>query len=215
MPVIAVVNPKGGVGKSTISTHIAGYFASKGAAVMLGDVDKQQSSLWWLKQRPSDVPPIVPWDIEEGDKLKVPKGITHVVLDTPAGLEGKALKEVLKLAHKVVIPLQPSAFDMQAMRDFMLRLQDYKKLSKLDVGLVAMRVKENTHSLQYLQQFCTHMPFPLIGVLRDTQNYVHAALQGLTLFDLPASRVQRDMAQWQPICTWLDAPVTDHAYEWF
>jgi len=44
MPVVLVANPKGGVGKSTLATHIAGYMASRGHAVMLGDIDRQQSS---------------------------------------------------------------------------------------------------------------------------------------------------------------------------
>ena len=40
MPVVVVANPKGGVGKSTLSTQIAGYYASRGRAVMLGDIDR-------------------------------------------------------------------------------------------------------------------------------------------------------------------------------
>ncbi|HTJ04337.1 MAG TPA: ParA family protein, partial [Caldimonas sp.] len=48
MPVIVVANPKGGVGKTTLSTNLAGYLASRGHAVMLGDVDRQQSSKTWL-----------------------------------------------------------------------------------------------------------------------------------------------------------------------
>ena len=56
MPVIVVANPKGGVGKSTLSTNLAGYFASRGHAVMLGDVDRQQSALTWLSLRPPQCP---------------------------------------------------------------------------------------------------------------------------------------------------------------
>ena len=52
MPVIAVASPKGGVGKSTLATNVAGYWASRGHAVMLGDVDRQQSARLWLGLRP-------------------------------------------------------------------------------------------------------------------------------------------------------------------
>ena len=48
MSVIVVANPKGGVGKSTLATHVAGYYASKGHSVVLGDIDRQQSSRLWL-----------------------------------------------------------------------------------------------------------------------------------------------------------------------
>ena len=51
MPVIAVINRKGGSGKSTLATHLAGYYANAGAAVMLGDVDRQLSTQTWLRQR--------------------------------------------------------------------------------------------------------------------------------------------------------------------
>ena len=56
MKVIVVANPKGGAGKSTLSTNIAGYFASQGHRVMLGDADTQQSSRLWLQQRHEVLP---------------------------------------------------------------------------------------------------------------------------------------------------------------
>ena len=45
---ILVANPKGGSGKSTLSTNLAGFYAAQGTRIMLGDVDRQQSSLAWL-----------------------------------------------------------------------------------------------------------------------------------------------------------------------
>jgi len=84
MPVIVVANPKGGVGKSTLSSNIAGWFARQGHAVMLGDVDRQQSSRLWLRLRPAHLPRVVTWDISEDHIARPPKGTTHVVLDTPA-----------------------------------------------------------------------------------------------------------------------------------
>src|SRR3954453_8781711 len=108
MPVVVVANPKGGVGKSTIATNVAGYFASKGHSVMLGDADRQQSSKLWLGLRPPAARPIARWDIGGGPLAKPPKGTTHVVLDTPAGLHGKQLADLLKSANKVVVPLAPS-----------------------------------------------------------------------------------------------------------
>lgn len=88
MPVVVVANPKGGVGKSTLSTNIAGYFASQGHAVMLGDADRQQSSRLWLGLRPAHARGIAPWDIGPDQVARPPKGTSYVVLDTPAGLSG-------------------------------------------------------------------------------------------------------------------------------
>ena len=92
MPVVVIANPKGGVGKSTLATNVAGYYASRGHAVMLGDVDRQQSARLWLGLRPEAARPISTWDVQRDFIVRPPKGTTHVVLDTPAGLHGSKLK---------------------------------------------------------------------------------------------------------------------------
>lgn len=205
MRVIVVANPKGGVGKSTLSTNVAGYFASRGKAVMLGDIDRQQSARTWLGLRPSTAAAISPWDMVDEVRVRTPKGTTHVVLDTPAGLHGKRLDEVLKTATHVLVPLQPSIFDIHATHDFLLRLSDHKRSDKLQVGVVGMRSRDGTISADQLKTFLGTQAFPVITHLRDTQNYVHLAAQGLTLWDVAPSRVERDLEQWQPLTRWLES----------
>ena len=205
MPVIVVANPKGGVGKSTLSTQVAGFFASRGHAVMLGDVDRQQSSRQWLALRPPQLAPIRSWEVSHDDIVKPPKGTSHVVLDTPAGLHGKRLDEVLKLADRVLVPLQPSLFDIQATYPFIEQLRAHKRSDRLRIGLVGMRVKDHTLAAEQLQHFLATLEVPVVGQLRDTQNYVQLAARGLTLWDLNPHRVERDLAQWQPITAWLEA----------
>ncbi|MDN4590144.1 cobyrinic acid a,c-diamide synthase [Xenophilus aerolatus] len=206
MPVVLVANPKGGVGKSTLATNIAGYFASQGHAVMLGDIDRQQSSRLWLGLRPSAAAPIRSWGANaDGDLLKPPPGTTHAVLDSPAGLHGKRLKEVLALADAVVVPLQPSIFDIYATRDFLDRLAERTAGTRTRVGLVGMRVDARTLAAERLREFVGQLGLPVVAELRDTQNYVQLAARGLTLYDIAPGRVQRDLEQWQPLTAWLDA----------
>lgn len=204
MPVVVVANPKGGVGKSTLSTQIAGYFASQNHRVMLGDADRQQSSQLWLSLRPDSARPIRSWELGEDQIAKPPKGTTHLVLDTPAGLHGKRLREILKRAHKVVVPLQPSVFDIFATQDFLNELADSARAAKIDIGIVGMRVDERTRAAEQLHNFVEATGLPVLGYVRDTQNYVQLAAHGLTVFDLAPERVARDRQQWQPICHWLD-----------
>lgn len=206
MPVVVVANPKGGVGKSTLSTQIAGYFATRGHAVMLGDADRQQSSRLWLSLRPPAAAPISTWDVEEDHLAKPPKGTTHVVLDTPAGLHGKRLKEVLKLADKVIVPLQPSVFDIFATRAFLDELTASAQAAKTQIGIVGMRVDERTRAADQLHTFVNSLGLPVLGFVRDTQNYIQLPARGLTIFDVAPGRVERDLAQWEPICRWLDSP---------
>lgn len=204
MPVVVVANPKGGVGKSTMATQIAGYYASKGHSVMLGDADRQQSAKLWLGLRPAAARPISTWEVGEGNIAKPPKGTTHVVLDTPAGMHGKMFKEVMQLADKVVVPLQPSIFDIFATRAFLDELAEHRKASKMQLGIVGMRVDPRTIAADKLHEFVDSLGLPVLGYLRHTQNYIHLAARGLTVFDVAPGRVERDLAQWEGICRWLD-----------
>ncbi len=203
MPVIVVANPKGGVGKSTLSTNVAGCLAAQGKAVMLGDVDRQQSSRIWLGLRPAAAAPIQTWDVLHDATLRPPKGVSHVVLDTPAGLHGKRLDEVMKLAQKILVPLQPSIFDIHATHDFIQKIKQHKQASKVQIGIVGMRMKDGTISADQLRSFLAQLDVPVLGWLRDTQNYIHLAARGLTLWDVAPSRVERDLEQWQPVVAWL------------
>lgn len=205
MTVIVVANPKGGVGKSTLSTNVAGYFASRGKAVMLGDIDRQQSARTWLGLRPATLAAIGAWDTVDASRVRAPKGTTHVVLDTPAGLHGKRLDDVLKIATHVLVPLQPSIFDIHATHDFLLRLADHKRTQKLQIGIVGMRSRDGTLAADHLKTFLGAQAYPVVTHLRDTQNYVHLAARGLTLWDVAPGRVERDLEQWQPLTAWLDS----------
>lgn len=205
MPVIVVANPKGGVGKSTLSTQVAGYLASRGHAVMLGDVDRQHSARQWLALRPPGLAPIRSWEVDRSDIVRPPKGTSHIVLDTPAALHGKRLDAVLRLADRVLVPLQPSLFDIQATHPFIEELAGHKRAGRIRVGLVAMRVREHTISADQLRHFLATLPLPVVAQLRDTQNYVQLAARGLTLWDVQPHRVERDLEQWQPLIEWLDA----------
>src|SRR5260221_13698648 len=149
------MNPKGGVGKSTLATNLAGYYANRGRAVMLGDVDKQQSAREWLKLRPPGVAPIKSWDVERGKPAKPPRDATHVVLDTPAGISDKLLETVIRPANRVIIPLQASMLDILATRHFLETLARDKAVLASDalIGVVGMRVDSRTRAYDELQRF--------------------------------------------------------------
>jgi len=206
MPVIAVVNPKGGVGKTTLATNIAGYFAASHRPTMLGDTDRQASSKAWLDLRPGAAAPIRTWDLE-GGLARPPKGVTHVVLDTPASIHGRKLTDVLKVADKVLIPLQPSLFDILATQRFLKELRDeFDDDTRFGqtVAVVGMRVDPRTRAAEQLGRFVVESGLPVAGYLRDTQNYVHLAAHGLSLFDVPSQRVERDRATWESLLGWLN-----------
>jgi chromosome partitioning protein len=207
MKAFLVANPKGGSGKSTLATNLAGYFASKRHEVMLGDIDRQQSSREWLAIRPFELPTIDTWEIGHDNIARPPKGSSHVVLDTPAGLHGRLLEKVLKLSTRVIVPVQPSMFDMLATRHFLTELLSEKAVrkGKADVAVIGMRVDPRTRAAGELERFFASFDLPVLTYLRNTQTYVQATAAGMTIFDLPASRAERDLEQWRAIIDWVEA----------
>ncbi len=138
MPVIAVVNRKGGSGKSTLAAHLAAWCAHQGHAVMLGDVDRQQSTRSWLRKRNETLPAIAPWTVDQ-NILRVPAGITHVILDTPGGLHGFELGpppgRLVGFAPRLVESHQPLHSFSGARLDF-VRVQNTDGLKEFPLRFV-------------------------------------------------------------------------------
>lgn len=208
MPVIVVANPKGGAGKSTLATNLAGYYANQGYGVLLGDIDRQQSSRHWLERRPVQAPAISTWEMTADDLARPPAGTSHVILDTPAGLCGSKLERVLQMADRVLVPLLPSMFDIDAAQELLVRLETEVQVrpGKLAAGIVGMRVDSRTKAAEELARFTQYVDLPVLGHLRDTQNYVRLAAHGLTLWDIAPAKVRQDLEQWGPIVKWIATP---------
>jgi len=207
MQAILIANPKGGCGKTTLATNLAGCLANRNARVTLWDLDRQKSSLEWLSIRPAQLPAVRSLDGEDTDEIKLPRGKSWLVLDSAAGLHGKTLRRALRPVHKVLVPIQPSLFDMAATRDFLAVLHEEKAVRKHKafVGMVGMRVDPRTRAAATLEAFLKQFDLPVLTCLRDTQNYPNAAFTGRSIFDLPPSLIERDLEQWQPLIDWLEA----------
>jgi chromosome partitioning protein len=205
MPVVAVVNRKGGSGKSTFAAHVAAWCARQKLAVMLGDVDRQQSSRAWLRRRDPALPGIAPWVVDQKNVLRVPTGITHVVLDTPGGMQGFELARIVMFADAIVMPVCPSLFDRESAAACLAELMTLPRVAKgqCRVTTVGMRVDGRTKAADLLRAWSREQGVDMVGMLRETQLYVKSLERGLTLFDVDAKYVPNDLAQWQPILQWL------------
>jgi chromosome partitioning protein len=123
------------------------------------------------------------------------------VIDTPAGIKGNKLDAILKIANKIVVPLQASMFDILATEDFLKKLA--KREYKNDVGVLGMRVNARTKAADQLAHYVTQLDLPVLGYLRDTQNYIQLAAHGATLWDVAPSRVEKDLVQWEELLQWI------------
>jgi len=202
MKTILIANPKGGAGKTTVSTNLAGYLAAQGEDVYLWDLDRQKSSLLWLSLRPEHLPPIHRLDSEKAAEKLKSDADSWLILDTPAGLHGDSLSDIVKRAHKIIVPLVPSPYDMEATRAF---LNDkIIKRGKNDLAIIGMRVDARTKAAERLDEFLAPIDLPVLTHLRETMNYVNAAFEGKSIFDLPPSLVEKDLEQWEPLIDWVE-----------
>ena len=204
MPVIAVVNRKGGSGKSTVAAHLAAWYAHNGNAVMLGDVDRQQSTRSWLRRRSEALPAIAPWTVDQ-NILRVPTGITHVILDTPGGMHGFDLARMVMFADAIVMPVCSSSFDRESAAACHAELMALPRVSsgRCRLASLAMRIDSRTNATQVLKDWSANLGMHFLGSLRETQMYVECLERGMTLFDLPEERAAAELQEWKPILDWL------------
>jgi chromosome partitioning protein len=200
---ILIANPKGGSGKTTLATNVAGWLAGKRQRVAIDDRDPQQSSSGWLERRPALFPPIMRFDGKRRDAKAL--DLSWLVVDSAAGLHGDALRDAIKAADLMLVPLTPSAYDMTATERFVAALAEHKAVRQgtLPIGIVAMRVDARTHSAEELDAFLAGFDMPVVAHLRQTQVYVQCARDGASVFDLPRSRAEQDWEQWKPLTRWI------------
>jgi chromosome partitioning protein len=200
-----VANPKGGSGKTTLATNVAGWLAGRKQRVVLADFDPLRASTEWLARRPPLFPAIGGWSPDGGKREMKGEPPQWLVIDTPAELHGDSLRDALRRADILLVPVSPSAFDMGATRHFLEQIGEYKvvRKGKIAIGLIAMRVDSRTNSAGELEEFLEEQGYPLVAHLRQTQVYVYCARDGLTVFDLPRSRAEQDWEQWRPLTRWI------------
>jgi chromosome partitioning protein len=203
---IMVMNAKGGCGKTTLATNIAGHYASKGKRVTLVDFDPQGCSMDWLSKRRKHVPAI------RGIHARDPgrhfsENSDVMVFDAPARVHGGELGQLLKITQTVVLPVLPSPIDIDAAKSFLKELQSstaYKK-KQVKVGLIANRVRDNTEMSYELDSFLDKKRLPYVAYLREAMNYIRAFQRGLAVSELPPYLAKQDWKQQKMLFDWLDS----------
>jgi hypothetical protein len=136
----------------------------------------------------------------------VPKDIEYAVIDAPVALAANELKDYTCGAHAILVPVLPSDLDIHAAAGLISQLLLAAQVSRRNrrLGVVANRVNERTIAYKQLMRFLSRLSIAVVGVLRESQNYVHAARQGQCIHEMPRSRVSRDLAQWESVTKWIE-----------
>jgi chromosome partitioning protein len=221
---IVVINSKGGCGKTTLSTNLAGYYAAQGYPTALYDYDPQDSAARWLQQRSGEMPRIhgvaaahaPAQGITRSFQMRLPPETQRLVLDTPASLKRMELIEILRNAAAIIVPILPSTIDSHVTVNFIQDLQAEIRMHApaAPIAVVANRVRRNTRAFHALLQFLEARNMTPVTCLRDSQNYVHAAAEGAGIHELKSNLTRIDREHWQPLIDWLETPHSNtHVHE--
>lgn len=204
MTSIMIINSKGGSGKTTIAVNLAAYCAQKGYDTTLVDLDAQQSSSQWLKERPINKSSI-------RGTTKVSKNVkkgknTVIIYDVPAAVYGSRLDTYIRKAKMIIVPVMPSPIDIKAAREFLNNLRALGPVirNKIKVGLVANRARANTNIFLELDDYLVkEKGLRYITAFRDNTNYIKSARSGLGIFEMGESATAQDREEWKPLIRWL------------
>ena len=203
---ILVANSKGGAGKSTLATNLAAHYSVEGRNTVLVDADRQGSSLRWCEKRALHVNAVlgVPGLRRDWEK-QVPGDAERVIIDSAAGIRATEVADYLDSVDVVLVPILPSAIDLEAAEPFLAELANLPRIKrgKVAVGLVANRLKPWTNASQLAVEEMKGFAFPLVAELRDTQGYVLANALGKSIFDYHSELVRAHQEDWARLLRWL------------
>lgn len=206
MKTVLVASSKGGVGKTTIATHLAAHAALDGHRTVLVDADPQHSSTRWAERRAELESAVLPVDGTRRSWAKhVPDDAQRIVIDAPAGSTVESLEGFLEEADALVVPILPSTLDIDATVGFLNAVAKHSRVRRgqLRVGLVGNRLKPWTNASQQAMELLRQWPYPVVGELRDSQAYVMLVGLGRSLFDYHSQQVREHQEDWAPLLKWL------------
>jgi chromosome partitioning protein len=186
--VIAVINQKGGAGKTTLSMNLAAGLARRGDTVVI-DLDPQASSRQWASMGSAPFPATVKqingnWDARTLHQNY--RAYSHMVLDCPPSLESHASLQALRACDVALIPVLPSPIDLWASMRLPQELEEARKANpKIKAYLVLNQLEPNSALSSAMQDALMEFGVPVLTAnIRRRAAYRSAALEGASVYQM-------------------------------
>jgi len=214
-----VINPKGGSGKTTLTTNLASYFAANAVPTAVMDYDPQGSTMNWLRLRSQQAPRIHGANAApqrtalRSVQMHVPVGTQQLIIDAPAGASGLLLQDMLSRTDSIIIPVAPSTIDIHATANFIrdLLLAGRIRARNIRLAVVANKVRKSMPVYQPLERFLGSLNLPLLARLSDSDAFLKAAETGSGIYEMEFSLSFAEREQFTPIIEWIERARTPEA----
>ncbi len=199
--IVALLNQKGGVGKTTIALHLAGQWARQGLRTLLIDANPQGSALDWSQQRSHERLPKLfgvvglARDTLHREAPELARDVDHVVIDGPPRVAG-LLRSALLAADLVIIPVQPSPLDGWASAEMLALLAEARMFRpELAARFVLNRCGARTIiARETAEALADHDPVLLSATIGQRVVFAVAAQRGSLAFEVDErSRAAREI----------------------
>jgi chromosome partitioning protein len=186
MTIISILNPKGGSGKTTVSTNLAHSLHQRGHSVLLVDSDPQGSARDWHAADEANPLPLVALDRPNNIKTLSTLAASHdfIVIDGAAKLEDM-IAAAIKASDFVLIPVQPSPYDLWAVSDLVEFIKARQEVTdgKPPAAFIISRAMRGTKLGQEIEQALTEYALPVFKTqITQRQAYPQTAAEGRTVF---------------------------------
>jgi chromosome partitioning protein len=205
MPIIAVVNRKGGCGKSTLATNLAGWLVSRGIPVTLGDMDRQRSVRGWIQRRDPQAGPIPYWAVDTSRLLTAPNGISDVIVDTQSALYDYPLCKLIGWAEVIVVPVGPSLFDHDAALSFLQEVESHPRYVSGRCKLAVVGMRWSQEKVREWRTSGQRSGIAYTAAIPEHALYCDCLESGTSIFERDDANAQSEQVHWQPLLGWLNA----------
>jgi chromosome partitioning protein len=211
MKTVVVVNTKGGVGKTTVTTNLASWFAANNTPVAIMDYDPQGSSIHWLRQRAATQNHIHGANAAPQTtglrslERYVPPSIGQLIIDAPAGAPLLLQQDMLRTANRILIPVGPSAIDIHATANFIKELLLRGRIQQrgIQLAVLANRVRDSRPTYEPLERFVQALGIPFLTRLSDSTVFIEAAESGVGIFEMDETASATERQAFMPIVDWV------------